>query len=152
MISDPVRLAFAPPHVWRETAPPDGGPPLNDDAAMPIQGHTTFNEMLRALNPLQHIPVIGTIYRAVTGDDIQPAFRVLGGAIFGGPIGMITAAASTAVEQFEPVRRLRMALNGEPDPYLTRPGASTALSTTPADVLAAYRRWTAPPAAPTPAV
>ncbi|RVT99517.1 hypothetical protein EOD42_05370 [Rhodovarius crocodyli] len=145
MISDPVRLSIAPAHVWRDTPTADGGPPLNDDAAMPIQGHTTFDEMLRALNPLQHIPVVGTIYRAVTGDDIQPAFRVLGGALFGGVTGMMTAAATTAVEQFQPVERMRAYLAGRPDPLLSVSGSALAYATTPDQALAAYRRWTAPP-------
>ena len=47
MLTDPLRLSIAPPHVWRDTPMPDGGPPLDDDAAMPIAGHITFEELLR---------------------------------------------------------------------------------------------------------
>jgi hypothetical protein len=44
------------------------------------------------LNPLQYLPVIGTIYRAVTGDQIPEAVRRIGSLVvsglLGGPIGV----------------------------------------------------------------
>lgn len=59
----------------------------------------SFSDVLSAINPLQHIPVVGTIYRAVTGDTIGPTARVLGGALLGGPLGLIASAANAVVEQ-----------------------------------------------------
>ncbi len=47
----------------------------------------TFEDFLDIINPLQHIPVISTIYREITGDEIAALLRILGGALFGGPIG-----------------------------------------------------------------
>ncbi len=58
----------------------------------------TFGDILDVINPLQHIPVVSTIYRAVTGDEISPGARVAGGALFGGPIGFAVAAANAVVE------------------------------------------------------
>ncbi len=52
----------------------------------------TFRDLLDIVNPLQHIPVVSTIYRKLTGDTIDPAARVAGGTLFGGFIG---AAVST---------------------------------------------------------
>ncbi len=144
MISDPVRLSLAPASVWQNTPPPDGGSILMDDAAMPIAGHVTFDEALRALNPLHHIPVVGTIYRAVTGEEIQPAFRVLGSLITGGPVSAITTALMAMVEMTQPVHRMREVWAGRPDPAM-EPVPRYAMATTPAEALAAYRRWTAPP-------
>src|SRR5690349_12138760 len=43
----------------------------------------SFGALLDAINPLQHIPVVSTIYRAATGDTIGPAPRIMGGALFG---------------------------------------------------------------------
>ena len=40
----------------------------------------TFGDVLDVINPLQHIPVVSTIYRAITGDEISPGARVAGGA------------------------------------------------------------------------
>jgi hypothetical protein len=59
----------------------------------------TFGDFLDLINPLQHLPVISTIYRAISGDEISQGSRILGGAIFGGPIGLASAVANAAVEQ-----------------------------------------------------
>lgn len=143
MISDPLRLAIASNHVWQNTPPPDGGSVLMDDAAMPIAGHVTFDEALRALNPLHHIPIVGTIYRAVSGETIQPAFRVLGGLATGGPVGAITAAITALIEETRPVERIRATMAGLPDPGMATPTQRMALASTPAEAIAAYKRWTA---------
>lgn len=60
----------------------------------------TFGDVLDLINPLQHIPIVSTIYRAITGDELSPAARIAGGTLFGGPIGLAVAAANTAVQAF----------------------------------------------------
>lgn len=50
------------------------------------------------INPLQHIPVISTMYRHITGDEISPVARIAGGALYGGPIGLAAGVANAAVE------------------------------------------------------
>jgi hypothetical protein len=63
----------------------------------------SFHTLLSELNPLQYLPVIGTIYRAVTGDTIPETVRSVGSFIvsglIGGPIGLATNAALLAVER-----------------------------------------------------
>ncbi|MBI3304400.1 MAG: hypothetical protein HYZ72_20235 [Deltaproteobacteria bacterium] len=59
----------------------------------------TFGDLLDVVNPLQHIPVVATLYRAFSGDTIAAAPRLLGGALFGGGIGLAVAAANTLLEQ-----------------------------------------------------
>lgn len=59
----------------------------------------TFGDVIDVFNPLQHIPVVGHIYRKFTGDHIDPAIRVAGGALFGGPIGAALSAVSVAVDE-----------------------------------------------------
>ena len=59
----------------------------------------TFGDFLDTINPLQHLPIVGTIYRALTGDELAPGARLAGGALFGGPIGAATAMANLAVEE-----------------------------------------------------
>jgi len=98
------------------TAPTDGGPPLGEDQAEPIAGNLTFDQILSGLNPLHHLPVIGMIYRAATGEEIAPPMRVLGGALFGGVPGMMLAAVLSAAEEFRPAERMVAVLKGQPDP------------------------------------
>ncbi|MEQ9122089.1 MAG: hypothetical protein RIM80_05935, partial [Alphaproteobacteria bacterium] len=39
------------------------------------------------------------IYRAITGDDISVKARAIGGGLYGGPIGLLAAGATMAVEE-----------------------------------------------------
>ncbi len=63
----------------------------------------TFHDVLSALNPLQYLPVVGTIYRAVTGDVIPEALQRLGSmlvsGLMGGPIGVGINIATTLAEK-----------------------------------------------------
>ncbi|MCU0987172.1 MAG: hypothetical protein MUC89_19900 [Acetobacteraceae bacterium] len=89
------RAAPAAPAVRAALA----GPPLGRDEIEPMPAEVTFGEFVRALNPLHHIPVVGWIYRQVTGETIQPVFRVLGGLVTGGPIGAIASAVGALAEE-----------------------------------------------------
>jgi len=64
----------------------------------------SFGSILHALNPLQYLPVVGTIYRAITGDTLNEAVRGIGqtlvGGLLGGPIGAVLGAASALVQHF----------------------------------------------------
>jgi hypothetical protein len=58
----------------------------------------SFHDILDAINPLHQIPVVSAIYENLTGDRIGIVPRIIGGAIFGGPIGMAAAMATGAFE------------------------------------------------------
>jgi hypothetical protein len=57
-----------------------------------------FGDVIDMVNPLQQLPVIGTIYRSLTGDVIKPISTIIGGAIFGGPIGAVSGTVNAIVE------------------------------------------------------
>jgi hypothetical protein len=59
----------------------------------------TFADLLDVINPLQHLPVIGDLYRSITGDTISAPARMAGGAIYGGPIGFVSSLVNTVVEE-----------------------------------------------------
>jgi len=76
----------------------------NAQAQPPAAAHgVTFHEVLSELNPLQYIPVVGTIYRSVTGDTIPEPVRVIGSMIvsglIGGPIGIAMNIGALSVEK-----------------------------------------------------
>lgn len=58
----------------------------------------TFDDIIDMINPLQHLPVIGTIYRKLTGDTIKGMSTIIGGTIFGGPIGAVASTANVIVK------------------------------------------------------
>ena len=62
-----------------------------------------FAQVLSALNPLQYLPVVGTIYRAVTGDRIPEGLQIAGslavGVALSGPIGLVTGIAAIIAEK-----------------------------------------------------
>jgi hypothetical protein len=71
--------------------PPDGAGPIGPDQLWPTPVTATPEEMQNALNPVHYLPGIGMIYRAVTGEQIPTAIRVLGAGILGGPVGVLLA-------------------------------------------------------------
>jgi len=59
----------------------------------------SFGDLLDTINPLQHLPIISTLYREITGDEIKPTARIIGGALYGGPIGAGLAVAEAVLEE-----------------------------------------------------
>jgi hypothetical protein len=58
----------------------------------------SFKSVLDIINPLQQIPVVSDIYRAMSGDTIATGSRLAGGALLGGPIGFVAALINSIVE------------------------------------------------------
>lgn len=85
-------------------------------------GDGFFATLLDVINPLQHIPLVSSLYRDITGDEISPAARIIGGGLFGGPIGLASASANAVFEQAsgDDVLGHAVALfsDGGPDPLL----------------------------------
>jgi hypothetical protein len=59
----------------------------------------SFHDILDTINPLQHLPVISTVYRWLTGDTIGNLPRVIGDFLFGGPIGGATGLVSAGIKE-----------------------------------------------------
>lgn len=57
-----------------------------------------FSDIIDMVNPLQHVPVVSQLYQSATGDTIGAIAKIVGGAIFGGPIGAIASLASVAYQ------------------------------------------------------
>jgi hypothetical protein len=58
----------------------------------------SFGDFLDIINPLQHIPLVGNLYRELTGDEISPHARILGDTLFGGPSGFLASIANVFYE------------------------------------------------------
>jgi hypothetical protein len=57
-----------------------------------------FGDLIDIINPLHHIPIVATVYRNLSGDQIGAAPRVIGGALWGRIGGFIAGAVNAAVE------------------------------------------------------
>ncbi len=99
--------------------PADGAGPIGPDGAWPQPLEVPFSDVLKSLNPLQHVPEVGTIYRAATGDTIPAPLHILGAGIFGGPIGILGAAMISFVGALFTM-----------GPDLSRPSAPAGMSAT----------------------
>lgn len=90
-----TQQAYAP--MAGDAVSPNGTKP--DIAySKPDDKEYTFADVLDVINPLQHLPVIGTIYRKLSGDEIKPMSDIIGGAIFGGPIGAVASTVNAIVK------------------------------------------------------
>ncbi len=58
----------------------------------------SFSDLIDIVNPLQHIPVVSSIYRSITGDEISNPARVAGSTLFFGPLGAAASVANIAIE------------------------------------------------------
>jgi len=70
-----------------------------DAAAKTDSGNSFFDDVLDVVNPLQHLPIVGTVYRAITGDKIGDVEKVAGDTLYGGPIGLVSSLADVAFEK-----------------------------------------------------
>ncbi|HEU0117810.1 MAG TPA: hypothetical protein VFR09_04180, partial [Alphaproteobacteria bacterium] len=51
----------------------------------------SFDDFLDMVNPLEHIPVVSSVYRAITNENIHPVARVAGDIMYGGIFGVASA-------------------------------------------------------------
>lgn len=77
------------------TPAPAAGPDAAQDGG---DGESFLHHVWEVINPLQHLPVVSTIYRAITGEHIGPVEKIAGDALYGGMWGAITSAADVAFE------------------------------------------------------
>lgn len=68
-------------------------------AARPGAQRLDFQSLIASLNPLMHVPVIGGIYSAATGERPIPAVRIFVATLLAGPIGLAAAIADSVVEE-----------------------------------------------------
>lgn len=58
-----------------------------------------FGDLVDMVNPLHHIPLVGTVYREITGDEIKPIGKIIGGGLFGGGLGAASGIVNVIVEE-----------------------------------------------------
>src|SRR5471032_398531 len=69
-----------------------------DAAKADDTGESFFHHVLDVINPLQHLPVVSTIYRAITGEHIGSIEKIAGDTLYGGLWGAVASVADVAFE------------------------------------------------------
>ena len=102
-MTDAISALPSPTLPIRHESDHDGAPETKSLAFNEIwqdkEKGLSFGDVLDIINPLQHIPVVSTIYRMVTGDEIGMGARLAGGALFGGPLGIAAAGVIAGIEE-----------------------------------------------------
>jgi hypothetical protein len=83
---------------------PDGAAPAPTVKAKPFtlweKETFAFRDFIDILNPLQHIPIVATVYRNLTDDKIGVAPRVIGGALWGRIGGFVGGVVNAVMDWF----------------------------------------------------
>ena len=125
---------MATPEIQSTTiATPQAAAPAADQATGGHGHGFNFHEFLSAINPLQYLPVVGTIYRAMTGDVIPESLReggsMLVSGLLGGPIGVVTYIVTTLAEKItgiDPEKIAAAELSPTSTPAVARTGSHIA--------------------------
>ncbi len=59
-----------------------------------------FGDVIDIINPLHHLPVVNLIYHGLTNDKLHPMSQIIGGALYGGPVGAVTGTIN-AISQVQ---------------------------------------------------
>jgi hypothetical protein len=78
------------------TSSANSGKPLLTTGA---DGKSFFQNVLDVVNPLEHLPVVSTIYHAITGNQSGDVEKIAGDTLYGGPIGLVSSIADVAFEK-----------------------------------------------------
>jgi hypothetical protein len=89
-----------PTIIAPDVAPGAAAPPTRPDAAASSDDSGySFDDLLDVVNPLQHIPVVSTLYRAITGDTIKTLPKIAGDTLYGGLTGFAGSVADSIFEK-----------------------------------------------------
>jgi hypothetical protein len=96
-IAQPTRKTAAGfemrPSPYRNT-----NPEAPDEVVLTDGKKRSFSDLFDYVNPLQHLPIVGGIYRAITGKKVDSSAQIVGGLLYGGPIGLASAAFNVLLE------------------------------------------------------
>lgn len=81
-------------HEARTAIAPIGDEAIRRDGKEPYE----FHDVIDIVNPLHHLPIVNMLYRGITGDEIKPASQIIGGGIYGGPVGAVSGTVNAIAQ------------------------------------------------------
>lgn len=74
--------------------------PAEPEIGIPVgEKPFSFGDLVDIANPLHHIPLVNYAYRGITGDEIRPIGQIVGGALYGGPIGAASGVVNAVAQE-----------------------------------------------------
>jgi|GEM_PF-3151443 len=93
------RMAGTVP-TWKRKVEAANFAPSQIVSAEIAPGHKPgFRDLVDIINPLQHIPLVGHLYRKATGDEISPVAQFIGSTLYGGPLGAVASITDIAARE-----------------------------------------------------
>ncbi len=108
-MTEPILQAIKPLSPFRFDTAPEGEADVANDPIYELSSWESsskawgsdglcFTDFLDIVNPLQHIPILSTLYRKMTNDQISEAPKLIGAALFGGPAGFLAGITDSLVK------------------------------------------------------
>ncbi len=94
------KTPWNPARQSASAARPAASTAANAASPQPADMGSVFDNLLDIVNPLQHLPVVSTLYRASSGDRIGDFEQIAGDTLYGGPLGLVTSLADLAFKEF----------------------------------------------------
>ena len=109
----------------------------------------SFHDLVSIVNPLQHFPIVSTLYRKLTGDTIKPLERLAGDTLYGGWMGLASSVANLVFEKAtgKDIGDTVLAMidgDGDSKPTATNTGVASALPPSSAVATPALRQPDSP--------
>jgi hypothetical protein len=70
----------------------------NSDQSFFGKDGLTFRDVIDAVNPLNHIPIVSDLFASATEHKPSTASKLIGGTLLGGPIGFVASLATVMFE------------------------------------------------------
>jgi len=90
-LASPSQQLALTPSDSKTTSKDDGFQLFGDDGL-------GFFDFIDIINPLQHLPFVGPLYREWTGDELAAGPRMMGSTLYFGPIGLVGSALDVVLE------------------------------------------------------
>jgi hypothetical protein len=78
-------------------SPASGGADSTQTASASVP--LSFDDIVDIVNPLQHLPIISTLYEHYANDPINTFPKIAGDTLYGGPLGLLASVADTVFEK-----------------------------------------------------
>lgn len=92
---DPANYIISPSPALAapSAAAPSAAAPQQDSSGFSFRH--LLSDLFDIVNPLEHLPVVSTLYEHLTGHEVDTPEKIMGDTLYGGPLGFICSLGDT---------------------------------------------------------